>query len=432
LHRIFLLITLVVCVSGCGPKSVSVDRTQFPTPFHELVSAPDWDVTPKDFEVSLQSDEKIFALRVQERHFLRFSIQPQVDPAKGESGPLQKEYGPQLSKLLAGALSFADKPKSGKFSLDVEWEQYLKSIVKWAQIWQASELRQNWDKLDKNARYKELMGMISRYIVQDMQPVLVELGFNAMGADMEKMSFQKAGQLKYYEPMLAQAGIPAEFEIPIPLMLYVTVQPSQANSTNEKPLPQPQSRVAVDYIFAVAKQNNAALYLSFHRSLDEYEVNGEGKQADGTFKPLLPMSRLEYQPMAAKLLQAAVRASRDDVRPQINLRLDLGQYPELEQEVIERFTLSPDVTQKTAQPRPGLPHLRFYTYQPLLASGFVDGIRPFLKLCGYKFNSLQINVDVKGRAVDHPEYKSRFKPLGIKPDDKLALPSIVYLVVDKE
>ena len=83
-------------------------------------------------------------------------------------------------------------------------------------------------------------------------------------------------------------------------------------------------------------------------------------------------------------------------------------------------------------PRPELQHLQFYEYEPLSASGFQAAINPFLEQNGYRFRYLQISVDSKRKAASYPEYEKEFKPLGIKPEDKLVIPDIVYMVVEKK
>ncbi|MBN1596343.1 hypothetical protein JW933_10495 [candidate division FCPU426 bacterium] len=425
--RILLLLVLLFSTGGCAPQTMMGNRSAAPMQFAALVQDADWRINLKDFAVSLTTEEKIFALRVQDGRFLRFSGRISSDPAGKEFGPLQQEYCPYLSKLLDSALIFAGEKISGEFSLEVKWNLYPQSIAKWAKVWLASDLKTTYGRHGSLEKYRQLTGLIGQFVSQDLQPVATALGFAATGADMEKMNFQKAGRLEYYHQILAPAGILPEQEIPIPLMFYLTVQ-----AVPETAPAKAKQQVSVDYIFATAQQNNTTLYLSYQRALDEYELNGDSKEADGSFAQLAPLSDPLYLPMAAKLLQAALQASQAAGRHPISLRLNVHLYPRLEQELIERLTLSTEVTQKIGMPRPELPALPFFTYQPLPGSGFVESVQPLLKKCGYKFQALQVSVNDKKRAGDHPEYENRFKVAGLKPDDKLWVPDIVYLLAEKD
>ena len=54
-----------------------------------------------------------------------------------------------------------------------------------------------------------------------------------------------------------------------------------------------------------------------------------------------------------------------------------------------------------------------------------------LKACGYTFHSLKVSVSNEMRAGRHPEYTARYKIAGLKPDDRLWTPDIVYVLARK-
>ena len=428
-------ILLMIIIFFPGFIGCAQDATCFPesTPsFFKLVGKTNWKLSLKDFAVSLEKDGKVFELRVQGRHYLRYSAHLKGVSDSNQFGPLQHRHAAELSRLLEYALFFAEQEKNDEFAIDVNWQMYPQSIQKWAKIWQDSDLRKKWDGINQHARYQKLMNMIADFMKEDMQTLAQGLGFEATGASMEKMNFQKAKQLKYYDEVLEPAGIPCDLKIPIPLMLSVLLKPSRDASAAQDPKPKSTCPVIVDYIFATARSNAASVYCSFRRSLDEYEITGDLNKPDGTYAGILPISQKEYRSIATRLLRASLRVTRGDERKTFSLRINLKLYPEVYQEVVERFTLSRQVTQKTGMPRPELQHLQFYEYEPLPASGFQAAINPFLEQNGYRFRYLQISVDSKHKATSYPEYEKEFKPLGIKPDDKLVIPDIVYMVVEKK
>jgi hypothetical protein len=427
IRLIALLITCFLLLPGCGQKATDVADQGHS--FFQFVGKTDWQVNLPDFAVSLEEKENVFELRVSGR-YLRFSAYRKNDGDSGRFGPLQARYAPELAGLLKYALLFAEQEKDGDFGLGLDWGLYPESILKWAQTWRDSDLRINWDAMDPHARYGKLTEMISERIREDTQETSQVLGFEAVGASMEKMSFQKAGRLGFYRQVLEPAGIPPELELPIPMMTSVRLKPAgdAAAQRNISPVTGP---FAVDYVFAVAQSQPATLYCSFQRVLDEYEISGDIKKSDGTYESVLPMDRNAYRPMAVQLLKACLKGTGGDQRQSFSLRLNLGLYPDLYRQAVRHFSQAPDEARDAVVKRSDLPHLLFYSYRPSPDSGFEEAVNPFLEQIGYRFRNFQISIDSRPKAAGHPEYEDKFRPLGIEPEENLAVPDIVYMVVEK-
>jgi len=395
--------------------------------FYQLVGETDWKLNLKDFAISLEKEGKNFELRVQDYRYLRYSAWS--GDAKRSEGfaPLTAEHAPELAALLDYALFFVERARDADYALRVNWEMYPRSILGWAKVWQKSELRRNEGKGDHHEEYQKLVKAISDYITKDMQGMIQALGFEPAGASMEKMSRIRADRLDYYKELLAPAGIPEDLRIPVPLMLSIAMQPSQQASVAAATYP-----ISVDYLFATAETDSAVVYAAFRRALDEYEITVNVKTAEGGYIGILPASQPESFAMAGKLFAACLRATRGDEREEFFMRLNLSMYPEVYDEVVQRFNLSPGVTRKAALPRPELPQLRFHEYEPLPASGFQAAVNPFLGAHGYRFKHLQVSVKPGLEAAEHPAYERDFKPSGVEPDHKLLVPDVVYMVVEKK
>lgn len=429
LKSVFIIAICFSQLSGFARNATAFSESELA--FFQLVGKTDWKMSLKNFAVSLEKEEAVFKLRVGDGHYLGFSAHQKKDENQNRFGPLQLKYTAHLSGLLEYALAFAEQDKNDKFAMNMNWEMYPASIQKWAKVWQDSNLRKNWGKLDQHIRYKKLVNMISAFIKKDMQAVAQALGFEATGASMEKMSFQKADQLKYYKDVLKPIGIPRDLKIPIPMMLSVLLKPSQNATLVQGTRAASANSIFVDSLFAVAKKNSTTVYCSFQRALDEYEITGDKTKPDGTYVRILPMSQKAYQSISTRLLKACLQATRGDKKKFISLRINLKLYPEVYQEVIKHFTYMPKTASKVIKPRPQLPHLRFHTYVPPLVTGFKSAVNPFLEHNGYKFKNLQICLDSRRKAASYPEYEKTFKPLGINPNDKPSVPDIVYMVVEK-
>jgi hypothetical protein len=247
---------------------------------------------------------------------------------------------------------------------------------------------------------------------------------------MEKMSFQKASRLGFYRQVLEPAGISPELEIPIPMMMSVRLKPA-GEAAALRNIPPVSGPFAVDYVFAVAQSQPATLYCSFQRALDAYEISGDIKKFDGTYESVLPMGQDTYRPMAVRLLKACLKATGGDQRQTFSLRLNLGLYPDIFLDAVRHFSQMSDEALDAVIKRSDLPHLRFYSYRPTPDSGFEGAVNPFLEQIGYRFRHLEMSLDSSRKAADHHEYEEIFRPLGIDPDEKLAVPDIVYMVVEK-
>jgi len=421
------LMAVICCaiVIGCAQKGVDMPKSQ--QSFYQMVGETDWKLGIKDFAVSLEKVDHVFELRVQGYHFLRYRAYTKGDKNAKSFGPLQTEHAPELAALLAYALFFAEQKHQGDFALDIDWEMYPQSILGWAKIWLESDLRKYKGKGDPHTAYQKLMGAIGDFIQEDMRSVVQGLGFEPTGASMEKMSQPRADRLPYYQEVLEPAGIPADLRIPIPLMLSIKMKPSQTErATEAASLP-----ISVAYLFATAEANSATVYATFQRALDEYEITGDVNRPEGGYDRILPLSQQEYYSIAGQLFQACLKATKGGQRKSLSMRINLSLYPRVYDEVVQRFNLSPGVTQKVALPRPELPNLRFHEYEPLPGSGFQEAVHPFLKQNGYQFKYLQISVEKKLEAKKHPNYELDFKPAGVKPEQKLLVPDIVYMKVEK-
>ena len=420
---IFFLFSLTAQASTeTGPSQMS-------SSFFQLVGETSWQINLKDFSVSTIKDGKIFILRAGEGRYLSFSAHPENGGKDDFFGPLLPAYAPALTQLLDFARQFGEMEKSGEFSLNVDWELYAESIRNWAAVWKNSELRERWKDMDSRERYSQLVTMITNQLKEDMQPLAEALGMEITGASMEKMSFQEVLKLPYFEKTLKPAGVPADLKLPIPLMLSVRIKMLEHELISP---PEKANPVMVDSLFATAKSSSTSLYCSFQRALDEYEISGDRLNPKGTYGRLLPLSQKEYHPMAAQLLNASLQATGGDDRRSFSLRLNLGLYPEVFQEVVKQFTFTPDQARQTMVTRPQLPKRPFYTFEPSQASGFANSVNSFLQPNGYEYRHLLVSVDSRRKAANYPSFAETLKPLGIKAGDRPAVPDIVYLIVGKK
>jgi hypothetical protein len=427
------IVIIIICSfslmsSICHANAFNESKTSF----FQLVGRTDWALNLKSFVVSTAKEGTVFRLRVGDGRCLGFSAHQGEDTDSGRFGPLQEKHTARLSELITYALSFSEQDKEGDFSMHMTWEMYPESIRKWARVWQHSILRKNWDNMDRHTRYQKLTKLISKFIKNEMQAVAGALGFEATGASMEKMQYQKAHQLTFYNNVLKPAGIHEDLKIPIPMMLSVLLKPLEKVSIAEPREPVSVGPFSVDYIFVVAKRDTVSLYCSFNRALDEYEITGDMVHSDGTYKRILPMSRKAYQSISTRLLNACLATTGGDKRETLSFRINLALYPDVYREVVKLFTRMPDDSLKSMIDRPQLPHLNFYSYDPSAGTGFRAAIKPFWDLNGYEFLNFQIHIGSKRKAKEYPEYETLFQPLGIKPDDKPAVPDIVYMVLKKK
>lgn len=418
----FCLLPLVTLASS---KTKPLRKT---SSFHQLVGKTAWRVSLKDFAVSTVKDGKVFTLRVQDNRYFSYTARLKNDSDAARIGPLQLPYASTLSGLLKSAWSFG-AVDGVDFSLNIDWELYPESIRKWALVWRDSELREKWKNLPPREGYPHLVKMITRQLEEDFQPLAKDLGFEAAGASMEKMAFQEVDKLPFFQEVLKPAGVPANLELPMPLILSLHLKVAE----NAPIFPQQNPvEVAVDRLFATVKSSSDTLYGSFLRELNEYEISGDRKSSDETFTRLLPLSQKEFRTLAAQLLKACLQATGGEQAETFALRLDPVLYPKLYREMVTQFTFKPDLARKTPVCRPQLPERDFYVFEPSHASGFVQAVNPFLKVNGFELKRLLVSIDSSRKAASYPAYMERIKPLGIHPEDRPAVPDIVYMIVGKK
>jgi hypothetical protein len=424
----YAVLVAIFCliIAGCVPKGADMLETQ--QSFFKQVGETDWQLGLKDFAVSLEKEGTVFELRMQGYSYVRFNAKPKGADRSEQIAPLKAEHVPELAALLEYALFYVEKQRNDDFALRVNWEMYPQSILHWAKVWQASDLRKKKKSMNQHEHYQKLMTAIGEVVSKDMQDLVQGLGFEPDGASMEKMNYSRADRLSYYKEILEPANIPADLRIPIPLMLSLKLKPMQV----VEPITVSQFPISVDYLFATAEANSATVYATFQRALDEYEVTGDVKTPEGGYNRILPMLQQEYQPIAGQLFQTMLKTTKGDERKSFSIRLNLSMYPKVYDEVVQRFNLSPGVTQKVAMPRQELPNRQFHEYEPLPASDLQLAVNPFLEKHGYHFKYLLISVERRLKASEHVNYELDFKPAGMKPDDKLLVPDIVYMVVEKK
>jgi hypothetical protein len=424
---VFIVCSFFFLNSLCTAQEMTASEKSF----FQLVGKTDWAVHLKSFTVSKKDSDAVFELRVGDGRHLSYRAYRGEDPETGIFGPLKKKYSPRLSGLLNDALGFAEQEREGEFSLSMSWGNYPESIQKWARIWHRSSVHKQWENTDPHARYKKLVQLISNFLKSEMQTVASDLGFEATGASMEKMTYQKAHRFRFYDDLLAPDGIPEDLKIPIPLMLYVLLKPLEKEDFPNTQNPEAGSSFRVDDLFATAKKDSTFLYCSYQRGLDEYEITGDVAHSNGTHTRIRPMSQGAYQSIATRLIQGCIAATGGDKREKLYFRMNLERYPRLYQEVVNTFSVIQDISSKPVIRRPQLPHLEFYPYDPSPDTNFRAAIKPFWDLIGYKFSSFQVSISSKREAKSCPDYPNLLKPLGIIPSDKPAVPDIVYMELSK-
>ncbi len=427
--KIALILALFAFLPPSPQAYCQTGPTQAPPSFYQLVGETGWQVFLKNFTVSTEKNGEIFTLRADEARYLSFSAHRKNGEKNESFGPLLTTCSPTLVELLNYALTFGEIEKKGEFSMNVDWELYPESIRGWALVWKDSKLREKWQDIGRQKGYPQLVDMITRQLKKDMQPLGRALGFEPVGASMEKMTFQEVSKLSYFQEILKPAGIPANLKLPMPLILSVRMR-----AVDDAPVPLSGNfnAVTVDSLFATVQSSSTNIYSTFKRELGEYEISGGRLNPDGTFVYLRPLSQKEYQPIGTQLLKASLRATGADENTSFALRLDPGLYPKLLEEVVKKFTFSPELARKTPAPRPQLPRLQFYTFDPSHASGFASTVNPFLKANGYVFRHLLVSVESGRKAAGYPHYAESFKALAIAPEDHPAVPNIVYLIAGKK
>jgi hypothetical protein len=327
-------------------------------------------------------------------------------------------------------MSFLGQDQITASSMAIHWFSYPESIKHWALIWKKSELRKNWDQTDQYERHDSLVKMLSDTVKKDFQPIVHALGFDITGASMEKMGFQKAGTLEFYDSVLKPAEIPAEFKIPLPLMLSLGLVPSNDSSKREI-FTEGSDSCSLESFFSIARLGKNTIYCSFQRPFDQYEISGDHQLSDGRYKPLRPFSEKAYQGISAKLLGAGLISTKRDSKNPVSLKLNIQNYPSVYQEMVAYFSDKSKPGLKTEIQRAGLPNHKFYLFHPSSETGFLESIEPFLILSGLKFKEFQISRNNKKIAEQYDTYDKLLKPLGFKPEDRPDVPDFVYMIVEK-
>ncbi|MCP3898756.1 MAG: hypothetical protein GY707_03370 [Desulfobacteraceae bacterium] len=395
--------------------------------FNKLVGGSEWKITLKNFTLSQKKDGNTFELRMGDEKYFGFSAFSGQDTLENRFGPFSIEYKDSLAELLAQGMTFSGQEKSGQFAMGISWRMYPESIKKWARTWQNSSLRKEWDKTEQHSRYKSLTTMISEFLKEDMQAVANAIGFESTGASMEKMAYFSAGKLKLHNKVIKIEGVAEDLEIPIPLMLWLTLKPVPGQETTLDNKTDLLGKTQVDSLFVTAELNSTNVYCTFQRVFDEYKITGDTIEQNGTYTRILPVSNPEYQAIAGKMFQACLKATNADKQETVFLRINLKQYPKVYRQVIEHFNFSFEPAGIIK--RPGLSNKKFYEYMPETDLGFQAQVNPFLEQNGYVFNSFEINLESRRKAKKYSDFEKTFKPLGIKSDDKPFVPSIVYMKI---
>jgi len=92
-------ILLMIIIFFPGFIGCAQDATGFPESkpsFFKLVGKTNWKLSLKDFAVSLEKEGKVFELRVQGRHYLRYSAHLKGVADSNQFGPLQHRHAAML------------------------------------------------------------------------------------------------------------------------------------------------------------------------------------------------------------------------------------------------------------------------------------------------------------------------------------------------
>ncbi len=400
------------------------------TSFKKLIGDSEWKVNLWSFSLSQKKEGNTFELNMGAQKYFGFSAFQGKDEMKNQFGPFRTEYKDSLRELLDYAMVFSGQEKSGQFAMHINWRLYHQSIKKWAKIWQNSSLRKEWDKTEKQTRYKNLTNMISEFLKEDMQSVANAIGFELTGADMEKMAYDPAGKLKFSDMVLKEAGIPENMKIAIPLVSNLLLKPLPDSIAVKDAQSDPKDKIQVDSLFVTAEKKSTNVYCTFNRVFDEYEITGDTLEKDRTYTRLLPISNPEYQDIACNLFQACLKATHAEKRKTLFLRMNLKQYPKVYRQVIEHFNFSS--MPASVIKRAGFSDTKFYEYKPEINSGLKALVNPFLEKNGYVFSSFEMSLESRRKAKKYSNFEKTLKPLGVKSDDKPFVPDIVYMKIESK
>lgn len=398
--------------------------------FQKLVGHSEWDIKLRNYSLRLENMENTFKLSMADEKYFTFSAYKEEDRSKNHFSPFKKAYQHEFSTLFDSVLAFRGQENKGEFATSITWDHYPKSIKKWAKKWQGSALRENWNITEQYKRYNTLTGMISDFLKEDMHEAAQAMGFELTGASMEKMAYYKAGNLSIYDKVLKKEGINKNTKIPIPLMLYLHLKPLPQSTDAENIQTDLRKNCKVDSISVTAESNRTNVYCSFNNALDEYQLSGDTIRQDGTYQKILPMGSKKYHIIAGKLFQVILKASGQEKKASLYLRMNLKKYPEVYKEMITY--LNGSFKRETRVKIPGIPQLKFYEYIPGSAPAFPEEFYLFLRQNGFVFKSFTTSIHSEKKAKKYPGYEKNFKPSGIRPEEKPFVPDIVLMKINRK
>lgn len=408
---------------------VSTARAQVDSSFKELARTPGWEITWIHLKSSVQSQDHLFTIQLSQGTTIGF--QGQRDGEDSFFGPVQSENIPILNALLDANLEVTGSLRKDIESINFNWELYPEKIARWAKVWQTCPLAQKkWKGQDLSITL-ELMKIISGEVKKDMSQTVADLGFDLTGISMEKIFHFKAGKLSYYDSHLKPLGIPADFELPIPMMMWLQVKTKESMPASGNHH-QTSSSFQVESISATATKKSSKIYFSFDRLLNRYELSGDTAQKDGRFVRLKIMQDKTCRTAAKNLLNAGFAFTNPPEAQPLFLKIDPGLYPGLFNSLIKNKGTIHPFEGSAGFKRPEMPDdMLFYRYTPDSESTFIKALTPFLKNIEYRFSHLELSFQNTMKAKYSKDFQTLLKPAGIGPEEKPWLPYIVYMVLKK-
>lgn len=396
--------------------------------FNKLAATPGWKIKPINIKARAGTRDHVFFVRISEGFTIGFQGQ---DAGKKFFGPIRPEHIPALSSLLDEGLKITGTSRKDIESINLDWELYPEKIAQWAQVWQACPLAEkNWKGQDLSVTL-ELIKKISQVVQKDMAPVMAEMGFDVTGVSMEKIFHFKAGGLSYYKTHLKPLGIKADFEMPIPMMMWLQVKAKDAPpALGDTPLI--PGSFELDSIDASAAKGPSNIYFSFSRELNLYEVSGDRAEEDGNFTRLKVMQDGDCRAAAKNLLAAGFHFAGADREKILFLEMNPGLYPDAFFKLIEKIRTGPPFEGMEGFKRPEMPDdMMFYKYIPDPETGFSAQVNPFLNELGYRFSYFELSFSNDMKAKHASYFETLLKPAGIGPEEKPWRPYIVYMAIEK-
>lgn len=428
-----LLSALIVLsgIIGISSPLLGEVKNREPVSFQMLTGKmPAWNMKLNHLTESFAHNGTVYRARISEGRTIRFEGYRIKNEDLKPLGPLEKSHLTHLLALLNHTLIVSGTDREDIRGINLNWELYPGKILSWAKIWETSDLFREWQKLKEPKRYNLLVDLIGLEIKRDMNTVIHSLGFTIEGISMEKIFHFKASKLAYYDELLKPAGISPDLAIPLPMMLWLRVnalerQPSQAENITAS------DSFKLESMSATATKGKTNIYGSFNRELDRYEISSDRIEDDGGSKRLDIMADPQVGSAARKMLDAIIKLSGEEDRSRLFLSTDLRLFPDLFTDIVKEAAANfpPDNTEAVTKPQ--VPQLDFYPYKPARDKRFNQRVDPFLNALGYRFSRFLISYGKGWKARDDRSYETILKPLGVSPDDKPILPSIVYMVIEK-